>query len=77
VPNEEKLIAWKITPDPQGAFESLIVGSLGTACEEIQTALQGAMDLTGQTEGEDDLPGGFTIEPVLMTKVELEALPEP
>jgi hypothetical protein len=37
---EGSMLAWKVTPDPQGAFESMFVGSFKEAAKVIEVAME-------------------------------------
>lgn len=71
----EMVRVWRVTPDPDGIFEQLIVGSAEQAGE---AAARGAELSWDDRDGDPTEPGeAFAIDCFEMSKGEFEALPEP
>lgn len=72
-PNE-LVVVWEITPDPNGAFDYLIVGNETAAGEAAAKAALMSWD-AGEVAGQ---PGDkITVQCYQMRRADLEALPEP
>lgn len=69
------ILVWRVSPDPHGAADYLVVGSAAEAGSAAAEAAEMAWDLA---DGEPTEPGdGYEITCHLMSREEFEALPEP
>jgi len=67
----EKILVWQITPDPNGAFDFLIVNSAEQAGEAAARGAELSWD-AGDRPGES-----YSVTCYEMLRTEFEALPEP
>jgi hypothetical protein len=73
---DHKILVWCITPDPQGIFDTMIVGSAAEAGEVAARAAELSFD----SECPEDLDGcgpSYSIACMLMARSDFDELPEP